>query len=465
MRNKIISLLVLLLTAVTGAWAGGLEGRTFVDFKIEFRENPYMVILPANGELPNGVLVDGTTYNGSQHGVKGGTITVPVDGPVKFTIGACQYSQNEIVVKKDGEAFTTVNNRATCGESTGSFAKNVTYVYNGKAATLTFEFIGNTFIPYFFAEAVEESIEVTWDAKTKTGTFVMPAFDVEIAPIYAPVAQWAKVENVDQLPTAIEGIFAESTDAIVKAGTVAKVGSTENAQGTLMYLVTTENKKPTSTTGFSATVPTGAALTGSFAEDQTVYVWYYIAGIDAAEGVTPTEDNTFNDSEICATPLTVKLKANQFTLTLDPAPVKNITVTAGTETKTPTTEGKTDIKMNSEVKLKANEGYKFRKVEVKKGAADVKIESFSIQSSKNTVSSSDTFTCSIIDILPANATNQTFEWKINSGAPAGTTIKTVSDDTKTVTIQAGANSGSITIEATAKDGGGANKSKDIMVKE
>ncbi|MBP1541899.1 MAG: hypothetical protein ILA25_06985, partial [Prevotella sp.] len=63
------------------------------------------------------------------------------------------------------------------------------------------------------------AITVEWDPATKTGNFVMPAFDVEIAPIYAPVAQWAKVENVDQLPTAIEGIYAESTDAIVKAGT------------------------------------------------------------------------------------------------------------------------------------------------------------------------------------------------------------------------------------------------------
>ena len=258
--------------------------------------------------------------------------------------------------------------------------------------------------------------KVTWDAATKTGTFEMPAYDVEIAPIYAPVAQWA----TDGEPTAIEGIIAGEAKDIVKAGTVAKVGSTENAQGTLMYLVTTTKEQPTSTTGFSATVPTGATLTGSYAEDQTVYVWYYIKGIDAAEGVTPTAENTFNDSEICTTPLPVKLKANLFTLTLDPAPVKNITVTVAGQAKTPTDEGKvTGVKMENEVKLKAADGYKFRKVEVKKGAPDVKIESFSIHTSSNDVYSDDTFTCSIIDILPANATNQTFEWKIESGAPAG----------------------------------------------
>ena len=66
--------------------------RTFVDFKIEFRDNPYSVILPEGGELPAGVAIDGTAYNGGQHGIFGGSITVTVDGPVKFTIGACQYS-------------------------------------------------------------------------------------------------------------------------------------------------------------------------------------------------------------------------------------------------------------------------------------------------------------------------------------------------------------------------------------
>ncbi|MBQ1859398.1 MAG: hypothetical protein II140_06035, partial [Paludibacteraceae bacterium] len=49
--------------------------RTFVDFQIEFRDDPYSVLLPANGELPEGVTVTGVNYNGSQHGIYGGTIT------------------------------------------------------------------------------------------------------------------------------------------------------------------------------------------------------------------------------------------------------------------------------------------------------------------------------------------------------------------------------------------------------
>ena len=362
--------LALLLTAVGGAWAGGLEGRTFVDFKIEFRSNPYTVILPASSGLPDGVIVEGTTYNGNQHGVQGGTITVPVDGPVKFTIGACQYSQNEIVVKKDGEAFTTVNNQATCGEKSGSFAQYVTYVYNGKAATLTFELTGNTYIPYFFAEAVEESIEVTWDAKAKTGTFTMPAYDVEIAPIYAPTAVFATDGNQVLTPTAIEGIYAESTDAIVKAGTVAKIGESENVQGTVMYAVGTSATEQPALTAFSATLPTAKDITTA----GDVLVWYYIKGADTPQGETATVENTFNDSEICAEPLKVTVLNNKFNIQFTAANANTIeagkaTVTVGGTAAT-VTEGKLEsVKMGSEVKVKAKEGYKFRKVEVKKGGA------------------------------------------------------------------------------------------------
>ena len=128
--------------------------RTFVNFKIEFRDNPYTVIEPAAG-LPEGVAVAGTSYNGGQHGIYGGSITVPVDGPVKFTIGACQFSGTPINVKKDGVDFATVDNKAACGETAGSFAQNVVYVYTGDAGVLTFELAGNTYVPYFFAEATD----------------------------------------------------------------------------------------------------------------------------------------------------------------------------------------------------------------------------------------------------------------------------------------------------------------------
>ena len=217
---------------------------------------------------------------------------------------------------------------------------------------------------------VIRTIDVKWDASTKTGNFVMPAYDVEIAPIYAPVAQWAKVDNVDQLPTAIEGIYAESTDAIVTAGTVAKIGQTENPQGTLMYAVSTSATEQPALTAFSATLPTAKDITTA----GDVYVWYYIKGADTPQDQDPTAENTFNDSEICADPIKVTVLNNKFDIQFKAANANTIeaekaTVTVGGTAAT-VTEGKLEgVKMGSEVKVKANTGYKFRKVEVKKKAA------------------------------------------------------------------------------------------------
>ena len=141
---------------IVGIISGDPIVRTFQDFKIEFRDNPYTVILPGSGTLPTGVTVDGTSYNGGQHGIYGGTITVPVDGAVLFTIGACQYSGGVITVQKDGENFTTINNNASCGEVKPNYNQNVTWKYNSEdAATLTFNIPSNVYIPYFFAEKDE----------------------------------------------------------------------------------------------------------------------------------------------------------------------------------------------------------------------------------------------------------------------------------------------------------------------
>lgn len=79
-------------------------------------------------------------------------------------------------------------------------------------------------------------------------------------------------------------IEEESTTALVSAGTAEG--------GTLMYIVTSENTKPTAKDNFSATIPTAENLTAG-----TYYVWYYIKG-----------DDSHDDSEISATAITVTVK-------------------------------------------------------------------------------------------------------------------------------------------------------------
>lgn len=221
---------------------------------------------------------------------------------------------------------------------------------------------------------VIRTIEVTWDASTKTGTFTMPGSDVVLTPIYAKAAAFATTGTEPDvktlLPEAAEGVIAGTDASLIAEGTgiVAFAGtSTEVKQGTLMYAIgTSATQAPDA---FSATVPTAKDIADDGA---TVYVWYYIQGADAPEGVAATLDNTFDNTEPAY--LTVQVLTNKFDIQFNAANANTIeagkaTVTVGGTDKT-VTEGKLQgVKMGSEVKVKANTGYKFRKVEVKKKAA------------------------------------------------------------------------------------------------
>lgn len=146
-----------------------IEPRSFTDFKVDFRSNPYTVVSPA--ELPEGVAVDGT-FHDDQHGYNKLTMNVAVDGPVKFTFGACGFGNN-VTVKKGEEVLATVSNNGTCDSKTSS-NNFVNWIYNvEEPATLTFEL--NGYLPFFFAEACDyiEQVEVTYydvDGKTKIGS-------------------------------------------------------------------------------------------------------------------------------------------------------------------------------------------------------------------------------------------------------------------------------------------------------
>ena len=350
MRNKILMTLALLLTAVTGAWA---TDTYTITFSANGKNKTYTdVVLPAEYKCEYGspgefdkIIQELYEQDGghcNEHAIPTVTgttaITPGLDGPN-------DYAMITITAPFTGKA-------------------TVSGTYSGWSNKS-----GNSDINYSIeitCAPTEPAITVKWDPATKTGNFSMPAYDVEIAPIYAPVAQWAKVDNVDQLPTAIEGIFAGTEDAIVKAGTVVE------GQGTAMYFATTDAEmtaeKAAKADGWLATVPTAAG----YDDAQTVYVWYYIKGADTPEGQDATAENTFNDSEICTEPITVTVLSNKFDIQFKAANDNTIetgkaTVTVGGTAAT-VTEGKLEgVKMGTEVKVKAKDGYKFRKVEVKKG--------------------------------------------------------------------------------------------------
>lgn len=165
-------LLCLSALQLAGTVNGEEEVRAFTNFKIDFRSNPYTMVEPET--LPSNVTISNEAYHGNQHGLQAGTITVVVDGPVKFTLGGCTYGNN-IAVKKNGEDLITINNKVGCDNSgvEGGYTKFVTWTYNvEEAATLSFTV--NGFLPYFFAEACEfvPQVEVRYydvDGKTLIG--------------------------------------------------------------------------------------------------------------------------------------------------------------------------------------------------------------------------------------------------------------------------------------------------------
>jgi hypothetical protein len=335
--KQILTTLVLLLTAASGAWAQATLGVKEI--------TPDMVPDSWNGD----------------------DTEVTAEDLAKW--GFVEVTQAEALTWTGAPQQGTV--RLIYSISSGSKSLDwVGGVQNGEASDYTHRQIYNLVCNPQYSSSfdvfitIEPPLKVTWNAATKTGTFVMPDCDVEIAPIYAPVAAFdLKEGSEDKLPAAVEGIFIGSTDAIITAGSCA--------QGTLMYAVSTSGTEQPALTAFSADLPTAKDITTA----GDVYVWYYIKGADTPEGQEPTEKNTFNDSEIYTTPLKVTVLNNKFNILFTAANANTIeagkaTVTVGGTAAT-VTEGKLEgVKMGSEVKVTAKEGYKIKSVTAKKTGAE-----------------------------------------------------------------------------------------------
>ena len=316
MKHKILMTLALLITAVGGAWAQDIA-TPVISGETEFYDEVTVTITCATSEIDIYYTLDGSN---------------PKDDSSTST------------QKEYKKAFTLTETTTV---------KAAAYSGKGWSAIAEVTFTKQT------------GPKVTWDAATKTGSFEMPAYDVEIAPIYAPVAKWATEGDAVLAPTAVEGIIAGTEDAIVKAGTVVE------GQGTAMYFATTDAEmtaeKAAKADGWLATLPTAAGYDGA----QTVYVWYYIKGADTPQGQTATAENTFNDLEICATPLKVDVLSNKFDIQFKAANANTIesgkaTVKVG-DAAAEVKEGKlTGVKMGSKVTITAKDGYKFRKAEATK---------------------------------------------------------------------------------------------------
>lgn len=115
----------------------------FEDFAVNFKVNPYVVTIPSNGELPECVTISGSYHN--DHGYTGAVATVKVDGPVKITVGGCNFTGTATV--KDGANLVATLDTKKAGCSGVAVA-----YYNGPKTTLTINC--GTYCPSLKVEAV-----------------------------------------------------------------------------------------------------------------------------------------------------------------------------------------------------------------------------------------------------------------------------------------------------------------------
>ena len=161
--------------------------RTFKDFELNF-----VGVTSMPETLPDGVTKLTGTPRGDDHGLNNFQMEVEVDGPVKFTIGGCQYSSTPAIIK-NGEAVLAEIDVATPGcYHKGGVA---TWTYNSmEPATLTV--IGGQYTPYIKVEACEyvANVIITYfdqngnklgEEAVEPGTAFVPKYTVANLPAIA----------------------------------------------------------------------------------------------------------------------------------------------------------------------------------------------------------------------------------------------------------------------------------------
>ena len=296
-KNKLLLLLALLLTAATGAWA---QTETLL---LTIENSGYPSFTSGSKTFDDKVTVtfSKTVYNeGDTYGWYAATESLlTVAGTNGYTITSCKFYTNDGIAKTgytvEGESPSVylfgggVYNDANQSEYLGDPGITKIEVYT--AAT------GYT---VSLKDGVKDAGK--WTVKVGEGQAqALPIGGLKGDGSETVTLQYngrLKVKGVKATSDAAAAAKEPATvtaaptgAAIVGVGkTTALVSGGAAEGGTMMYKVTTENTKPASTDGFSATVPTAETITAS----GKVYVWYYVKG-----------DDTHSDSEIAATAIEV----------------------------------------------------------------------------------------------------------------------------------------------------------------
>lgn len=207
--------------------------RHFTDFQIDFTTDPFTVMKPADGNLPEGVTVEGTWHDG-QHGYNSSTVTVPVDGAVRITFGNCTYNGHGATIKNGDQMLATLPCNENCDSSTS-------WTYNSDSdAVLTI--ITPSYCPSLTVEACDFLPDVTVSYYNTDGSLI----GAETVPGGAQLTYKYGADDVT-IPTgeAFRGWFA-STKANAE-----KVAEGTSVQTDLeLFARSTKIEVPTSTSRF-----------------------------------------------------------------------------------------------------------------------------------------------------------------------------------------------------------------------
>lgn len=207
--------------------------RHFTDFRIDFTSDPYTVVKPADGVLPEDVTVEGTWHD-AQHGYNSSVVTVPVDGAVRVTFGNCQYNGQGAVIKDGDRVLASLPCNSDCNSTTS-------WTYNSDNETVL-TIITPSYCPSLSVEACDFLPDITVSYFNTDGKLI----GTESMAGGSALTYKFGVDNV----TVPEGQAFRGWFASTKANAEKVAEGTSLETDTELYARATKIEVPTSTSRF-----------------------------------------------------------------------------------------------------------------------------------------------------------------------------------------------------------------------
>ena len=343
--KKTILTLVALLAVTTGAWADD-QSESFTT--------------ATSGQV---------TYTGEHFTITGQS--VDSDG---LWIGNSGGTSDRTVTieSKNGENITKIEAvlgyvqewgdsklATTSGDVTGTYEVSQTITISSvNATTVTLSAPGgeNNLIQfkswtiYYGGAAAATAVDIAWDAATKTGTFTQPAGNVTLEPEYYPQA------TLTAAPTPSTSAKATTDDLLVSGGTVANIGETTTAQGTVMYYVSLTNMSTEALLALDADKWVAEPTAAGIPQKCVAYVYYYVKGNNSTDDAL-----NFSDGDITSD--------NLITVDVLPAPTYSVTFADGTDLNEWSADPNTDVESGAQVTVTYTGSKKVLGVKAEKKAA------------------------------------------------------------------------------------------------